>query len=605
MILKRSMDLSTVLLMINTALGLERPDLVVVNGDIVDVATGSIYHGHIVVKCGRIVSVTADQDVVDKSATNKVDASGHYVVPGFIDSHTHIESSMLTPSLFAYYLLREGITAAVVDPHEVGNVAGVQGIRALLRDMENTSFKFIPQLPPCIPPEPKFDESGGLITVSDLEKLLNELQEQIVGLGEVMSYLSVLRGEGDVLSKIALAHGRGALVDGHAADLTGRELHAYILPKIMTDHSARTDREMLERLRCGLYIQVQKRSFETNFESVVKLLSGISTQRAMWCTDDAEADEILASTNTVRSLAKEAIEMGLDPVKAVQMATVNAAQAYRVDTDIGIVAPSRYADLLVIKSLESLDLRTVVVNGEIFYHEGRVLLDPPRPHNALELFRETTIKVYRSIKPIELVPRANVQRGIAVVNTLTTNRTIEKERLLVKDGIVAPDPRKDISWISIVERHGGSNNVSTGLLKGCGIRDGALATSVSHDSHNILLIGVNLDDMYMAFEEVRKCGGGLVLVKNSEVISEVPLPYFGLLSSDVNLPYLLRRFKEKMCTLGVKVPLKKLLFLTLTVGRGGCAITSKGLVDYRSGRVVPVVEEVIEETYNCSTKPSS
>lgn len=585
------MDKLKIKSIINTAKGLESPDVAILNGSVVDVTTGKIFKANVYLKEDRVAFVSEDKYDVSGDNTLVIDASNMYVAPGFIDSHAHIESSLMIPSLFGYLLLKEGTTTSIVDPHEVANVAGIDAIKAMLSDMEISPIKFIIQVPTCVPPEPELETSGDVLNALKVKELVEELMSSSVfaGLGEVMSYKKILEHDVDLSEKLKEAYEMGLVIDGHSADIVGQELQAYAASKISTDHCARKGEEIIERLRSGLYVQIQRRRGESDFQKIVSTLREMpSVQRTMWCTDDAEADEIWLGEHTIRSVVKEAIELSLDPIKAIQMATINVAQAYRVDSEIGLIAPGRYADILIFKSIDKMDIDSVLINGAVVFRNGKYLIGAPQPHTDLEKFKGNTLSISISLEPADLVPKAEPKSGSAVVNILTVERTVTRDILPINEGVVMADSHRDIAWICVINRYG-KGGISRGFIKGTGIKAGAFASSVSHDTHNIVIIGTDINDMYRGFVEIQKSGGGMVFVNNGIVESEVELPYFGLMSSDHTLPKKLLNLKEKLYAHGVKVPLKKLMFFTLTVGRGGYAITDKGLVDYKAKKTVPII----------------
>ncbi|MEM3964371.1 MAG: adenine deaminase C-terminal domain-containing protein [Thermofilaceae archaeon] len=575
--------------------GLEKPDVAIINGHLVDVVTGSIVRVNVYVKENRVVFLSEHRYERLENDALVIDASGMYIAPGFIDSHAHVESSLVIPSLFGHLLLKEGVTTSIVDLHEVANVAGDEGIKAMIRDMEISPLKFVIQVPSCVPPDPELETSGGTLNSEKVEVILEELNESnlVVGLGEMMSYKRLLEYDRGLLRKLGRAYEMGLVINGHTADMEGPELQAYAVFKVATDHCARGGEEVMERLRSGLYVQIQKRSCESCFREIVNVLKSLpTTHRVMWCTDDAEADEIWLGTYTVRSIVKEAIELSLDPIKAIQMATINAAQAYRIDSEVGLIAPGRYADMIILRSLERVNIESVLANGKVVFHRGRYLVELPKPHQDLERFNGNTLSVGSELKPIDLVPRAEIESGSAVVNILTVEKTVTSDILPIKEGVITCDPSKDIAWISVINRYG-KGYISRGFVKGTGIREGAFSSSVSHDTHNIVVIGTDINDMYTSLAEILKSGGGIAFVSKGNLVSKIELPYFGLMSSDPALPTRLADFKKKLLANGIKVPLKKLMFLTLTVGRGGYAITDKGLVDYKAKKTLPTLVEYV------------
>lgn len=594
--LRRGASRKTLRALVRTALGQEPPDLVLYNGNVVNVVTEEVEEVNVAVKAGRIALLSKDPGLLERctGACTRVDVGGLYVLPGLVDSHTHVESSLAVPSLFAYLQLREGVTVAVVDPHEVTAVAGRRGLEALVDDMEKAPLKFLLQIPPCVPPLPELETAVGLTSEEPLELLEGFLEAgYAVGLAELMCYPRALECDEDVLLHVERARARSTVVDGHASDLREGELQAYVSLGVSTDHSARTPGEVLERLARGLYVQVQRRRGEQDFTSVVEALRRLpSSQRVMWATDDVEADELWRGEGSVRAIVVEAVETGMDPIRAVQMATINPAQAYGVDTEVGLLAPGRYADTLITRSLERLEVDTVISGGEVVVRDGRVLVAPPSPSARLEEFRKTSVTLPKGLGPEDLLPRVPVASGWAEVNVLTVERTVTKAFVEVRDHVVLSKPNDDVAWACVIDRYGGGS-VFRGFVKGTGLREGALATSVSHDAHNLLVVGQSAEDMYASLLRVVEMGGGLALTRGGRVLAEVGLPYFGLLSSDPELPHKLEVFKSRAKSLGLRVPLKRVLFLTLTVGRGGFAITDKGLFDCRSRKAIPLVSRLV------------
>ncbi|MDT7889407.1 MAG: adenine deaminase C-terminal domain-containing protein [Desulfurococcales archaeon] len=566
----------------------EKADLIIENANIVDVVTGSIDEGFLLIKDKYIMLLGSGKANIN--ASNTIDAKGRYIIPGFIDSHTHIESSMMIPTLYSLYQLKEGTTAAVIDPHEIVNIAGIDGLKAFIDDTENAPLRFLVQVPPCIPAsEERFETSGASMLFNNLKEVMEDLDDKVAGLAEVMCYGKILEGDEDIFRKISLIYERGFVIDGHAAGLRGEELQAFIASRIMTDHTIRKADELLERLKLGLYIQIQIRPQETDFDEIVKHLKSIDTSRVMWCTDDAEADEIARGRYSIRAIVKSAIENGLDPVKAIKMATINVAQAYRIDTKIGIISPGRYADIIIVNSLDKLDIHTVIFNGKIAIHNGKILLEAISPSPSLLKFKGNTIKIKKTVNAEALLPTAPIERGLITARALNVNGIIEIVKVEVDNHVILSNPDKDIAWINIIERHGKTGNISKGLITKTGIKTGAFVSSISHDSHNILIISVDVKSSLACLEEITKTGGGLCLADNGNIMSQVPLPFYGLMTSDPDIAEELERFKEKLTELGFRAPLKRLLTLTLPVRKSGFAITDKGLVDYKGKEILPII----------------
>jgi len=591
MIIQAKYEINDLINLVNSIRYREKADLIIKNANIVDVITGSIDKGFILIKNKYIMLLSESDEGI--SALNTIDAKGMYAIPGFIDSHTHIESSMMTPSIYSLYQLKEGVTTAIVDPHEIVNVSGLDGFKAFLDDLEISPMKFLVQMPSCIPAsDENLETSGASLSFTEMKKAVEDLDGKIAGLAEVMCYEKILWSDEDIFNKIILAYERGFIIDGHVSGLKGDDLQAYVASRIMTDHTVRKVYELLERLKLGLYIQIQKRQQESDFDEIVKQLKNIESDRVMWCTDDAEADELASGKYSVRAIVKDAIEHGLDPLKAIKMATINPAQAYRIDTKVGIISPGRYADIVITDSLDKLNIHTVITNGKVVVYCGKIFLRTTEPSPLLFRFKENTIKLRREIKAEDLLPLAPIEKGLAKVRVLDVDKGIEIKEVRINRYVMMCDPEKDIAWVNVIERYGKFGNIFKGFVTGTGIKVGAFASSFSHDSHNILVISVDVKSSLICLREIVRTGGGLCLGVNGNIVSQIPLPFYGLMSSDPELPEELREFKEKLNKLGFKVPLKRLLTLTLPVRKSGFAITDKGLVDYRRKDILPIVMDI-------------
>ncbi|MCX8191775.1 MAG: amidohydrolase family protein, partial [Nitrososphaerales archaeon] len=309
------------------------------------------------------------------------------------------------------------------------------------------------------------------------------------------------------------------------------------------------------------------------------------TRRVLLCTDDIEPDEVEDRGHLV-SLVREAVDLGLDPVKAVQMVTLNVAEAYRFDSELGMIAPGRYADLIIFNDLKRFDVDKVIMNGRLVASKGKLLIEIPK--FDFDRFKNT-IKVKAGIKPDDLVIKVELERARALVRVVTVNGELREVELSVSNYKVMSRPMDDIVMLAVVERHGKSGNIGKGFIQGTGLREGAIVTSVSHDVHNLTSIGTSEYDMYLGIKEVERMGGGIVAVMNGKVLASVELPYFGLLTDDLGVCSKVRELRKVLLNMGVKIPLRRLMFLSLPVGLGNFKITDKGLVDYKRGIVLPTI----------------
>lgn len=574
MLLTKKYDLTERQQLISVCMGLEDADLVLAGGQIIDSAVGEIRKADIVAKGSRVAFVGDARKVKTSSYTNFIDVTSEYITPGFIDSHAHVESVMLTPSAYASLVLPHGTTGAVIDPHEVANVSGLEGLRAFLDDAGNTSFRFYVQAPSCVPSAPGLETSGHSLDLSAIRMLLS--LKGVWGLGELMRYDDIVEGDNESLEKVRLAYEKGTVVDGHSPLLRGEQFQAYASSGVMTDHTSRIQEEVLERLRSGVHVAVQDRPGESSFDGIVDALKNVDTRRAAFCIDDIEPDEVEERGHIV-SLVRKAVDLGLDPVRAVQMATLNVAEAYQIDSELGIIAPGRYADLAVFKDLETFTVDKVVLNGHLVASQGKSLIEVPR--SDFHRFRDT-VKVRQGLMPDDLLVRVELKSGHGLVRVVTVEGALVERELEVSNYDVLPNPVKGIVRMAVLERHGKNGNIGKGFIEGTGLRSGAITTSVSHDAHNVVSIGVSENDMYRGVREVEQTGGGIVATTNGRVLAKVELPYYGLLSDNSKTSKTVGELRRVVLGMVLKIPLRKLMFLSLPVGRGNFKITDMGLVNY-------------------------
>lgn len=574
MLLTRNYDLAERIGLIAVCMGLEEADLILAGGHVVDVATEEVRRADVAAKGSRIAYVGDAGKVKTSRSTCLIDVSGRYVSPGFIDSHAHVESTMLTPSAYASLVIPHGTTGVVIDPHEVANVSGLEGIRAVLDDAERAPLKFYVQAPSCVPSAPNLETSGFTIDSSAIEMLLSF--KGVWGLGELMSYDKILEGDSESLEKIRLAYEKGAVVDGHSPLLREERFQAYASSGVTTDHTSRTEEEVLERLRSGVYVMVQDRPGESSFEGIIDALKKVDTRRAMFCTDDIEPDEVEERGHLV-SLVRKAVALGLNPVRVLQMVTLNVAEAYSVESDLGIIAPGRYVDLIVLNDLETFTIDSVFLNGRLAASQGRFLIEVPKSN--FQNFRDT-VKFRQDLAPSDLLLRVELKKGRAAVRVVTVEGRLVERELEVSDYEVLPNLEDDIVRMTVLERHGRNGNVAKGFIQGTGLRGGAIATSVSHDAHNLTSIGVSEKDMYLGVKEVERVGGGIVATMSEKVLAMVKLPYFGLLSDDPKISEDVGELRRVVADMGLKIPFRKFMFLSLPVGRGNFKMTDMGLLNY-------------------------
>lgn len=564
------------------SMGLTKADLVLENCRIVNVNTREITEGSIAITSGFISGI-GDVDELAGEKTRKIDVKNASVCPGLIDSHVHFESSMLTLTQFARQSLIHGTTGMIIDPHEIANVLGTKGIRLVMKEASFLPVDIFFTIPSCVPSTP-LETSGAKLGVAEIKKLI--VSKQVVGLGEVMDYPEVLRGNPDKLGKIAAAFKMKLVVDGHAPGLRGRKLAGYIACGISSDHESITFEEILEKARLGMKIMLREGSGAKSLHDFIpKLLeSGISLENFFFATDDKHPADIIKGHMDAH--VRQAISLGIEPIQAISMATLNTARHFRVDHLVGSISIGRKANLVILDDMQDFRIRCVVTNGEI----NPEIKDIKYPKYVLE-----TVK-YKKILSDDLkihsgkrIVRANVI-GI-VPEQLITERRVEE--LVTEQTFVQPDIERDILPIAVIERHGKTGNIGKGFVSGFNLENGAFGQSIGHDSHNIIVTGTNFEDMAFCANRIKKLHGGIVIA-NGTIVEEMPLPFAGILSTtgahetDMKLGNLHAAIKNMGCKLDA--PFIQASFLTLPV-IPSLKITDCGVVDVDAFKIIKPLEE--------------
>lgn len=502
------------------ALGKQPADLLIKNAKIVDVLTESVYEAEVVVAEGYIAAVAANGTY--KDAKKVLDIKGAYLAPGLINAHCHVESSMATPQQYCLEELRWGVTTLITDPHEIANVAGAVGIRYMLHSGQEMPINYYVELPSCVPATP-FEHAGCVMDADVCADLMHE--DGILGLGEIMNVPGVLNNDPSVLSKLQLFLDEQRVIDGHAPMLGGKELQAYAASGITTDHESISWSEAKAKLRAGLAVLVREGSASRNLTAIIQgvIEDGVDISNMAFCTDDKHLADI-RKEGTIRHCVQMAIALGMEPVRALRMASINAARIYGLK-NIGAVAPGWQADLVVFDNLESLKPLHVFHKGEDAVALGETVNFTPAPaalagsvhpapftEDAFAISRFATDKLYPVIQMLEgeIFTERGEMHGSEVAEALAAGR---------------------VHLIAVIERHNGTGNIGLGLLQGYGLRNGAAATTVAHDSHNLIVIGSSPADMFIATQELIRVQGGYTLVKEGKVVGTVPLDIGGLMSS--------------------------------------------------------------------------
>ncbi len=500
-----------------------------------------------------------------------LDASSKIVLPGFIDSHVHLESSLLVPAEFVRAALPRGVTAVVADPHEIANVLGKKGIRYFLDATAALPLDFYFMLPSCVPTS-RLETSGATLSTADLATFLRH--ERVLGLAEMMNYPGVLAGDHEVLRKLARFGDRP--IDGHAPGLSGRELAAYIGAGISSDHECVTAEEAREKVGLGMTVFIREGSAAKDLEALLPAVNPLNSRSFCFCTDDLQAGDL--QRGSVDQMIRRAVGLGLDPVTAVRMATINPALHFGLRGK-GAVAPGYDADLVIIDQFEKFNVEMVFKKGRLVARGGKVRV-PVKRIDHPEATNTVRIPAF-DVSHMRLKARGDRARVIELIP-----RQIETRQVVLpvraRGGLVISDTERDILKLLVVERHRSSGNIGFGLVKGFGLASGALASTIAHDSHNIIAVGVDDADILKAVVEMRKMHGGMVVVDRGRVLARLPLPVAGLMSEKPadSVAKKIKELDQAAQHLGVKIdePFSAMSFLALPV-IPELKLTDRGLVD--------------------------
>lgn len=501
---------------IDVAAGRKPADLLLKNCRVVSVLADEVVNTSVAIADGVIVGFG------NYSAKKEIDLGGGYLSAGLIDSHIHIESTLLVPQEFAKTALIHGTTAVIADPHEIANVMGAAGIRWMIKASEGLPLDINIVLPSCVPAS-RFESPWGTFGSSDLKKLAS--LPRVIGIGEVMNYPKVIAGDPEFLRKIRLIP--GMRVDGHAPGLTGKDLNAYIAAGIHSDHESTKASEAKEKLLAGLHIMVREGSSEKNLNEIAKIITPANSHRCFFCSDDRSAHD-LVNKGHIDEILRMAVRAGIPPITALQMATNNAPYYFRIKRRKGAVAVGYAADLVVFDSLKKFNARMVFKEGKLAAKDGEILIPckanfAPKVENSVNLAR-TELEVFR------VKAQAGKMRVMRIIPGQITTE-LETARPSVSDGLVESDISRDLLKVTVLERHHASGRFCTGFVRGFGLKKGAIASTVCHDAHNIVVVGTNDRDMLCAVIELVRCKGGFVATCGEKVVDSLPLPVAGLMSN--------------------------------------------------------------------------
>ncbi len=540
--------------------------------------TGKIDHGDIAVGDGWVVGIgTYDGE-------KEVDCRGKYVVPGLVDGHVHIESSMLTPPGFAQAVMPKGTTTVIADPHEIANVCGLEGIRYMLEASKATPLDIYIMLPSCVP-STEFENAGARLNYSDLETMKDTAR--VLGLGEMMNYPGVFMNDRDVHEK--LLGFKDSIIDGHAPGVSGNDLNSYVLSGVMTDHECVNHEEMEEKISKGMYIHLREGSATRNVAELCKGVTEINSRRLLFCSDDKHLTDVVDEGHMDFNV-RLAISEGVHPVTAVQMATLNSAECYGLKHK-GAIAPGYEADMVVLDDLEAFSVRDVYKKGVLVAKDGK------------PAFRKESVKDEKVLNTIHLKENHEIDLGLRLnsdcvkvirllKDSIITRKVVRKVDVL--GGVYCNNPKIDILKIAVIERHNRTGNIGLGLVEGYGLTEGAIGLTIAHDSHNIIVIGDNDDDMMTCIQELERMSGGICIASKGKVLGSLQLEVAGLMTDaplDVvmqKLDFLESAARGKGVLEGVD-PFMTLAFLALPVVPE-IKVTDMGLFDSTAFEFVDVEE---------------
>lgn len=513
---------------IETAAGRRKADLVIHNARVVDVFNHAVAEGSVALCGNRIAGVGIYEGKIE------IDADGKYVLPGLIDSHVHIESSLVGPESFAKAVLPHGTTTIIADPHEIGNVCGKNGVDYMLRASEHIPLNMFFMLPSCVPATP-YEHSGAVLGAADLKEFIHH--PRVLGLGEVMNYEGTVFCAADVMEKIDMVRAAGKRIDGHCPMCSGSSLTAYAAAGIRTDHECSTPEELKDRLARGMYVQLRQGSAARELRTLLGGVTPQNSRRCLFCTDDRQPEDILSEGHIDNHL-RIAVESGMDPVTAIQMATLNAAECYGLD-NLGAIAPGYRADLVLVDDLKQFRVSSVFVGGEQVVKEGVLQTDIPVTDSST--MRNTVHVGLFTRDSLTLSLSSDHAHVIRIVpQSLITEHVTRR---------VFPDAQSrfvctpDLIKIAVVERHSKTGNTGLGIIENYGLKNGAIATSIAHDSHNIIVAGDNDEDMVSAVEEIIRMNGGIALCSSGKLLDSLELPIAGLMS-DRDAGYVSERLRN-------------------------------------------------------------
>jgi len=564
--------------LIDVANGNKKADLVLKNGSIVDVCSGKIFKADLAIAEGYIAGFGEYDGEIE------VDIEGKYIAPGLMDAHIHIESSYCTPEEFGRMVVPHGTTTVIADPHEIVNVCGIKGFHYMQEAAKNTCLSVEYMMPSCVPAT-KMEDAGCVISAKDMADDIVD----IPGLGEFMDYNAVIENDDIALDKLILAKNHGKIVDGHSPNLFGKALNAYACAGIDTDHECSTLEEMEDRLSRGIYVQLRQGSACHNLGALIPGINEFNFRRCLLCSDDRQPKTIFEDGHLEYHL-KNLVNSGISPVMAIAMATVNVSDCYGLK-DRGMIVPGKRADLVIFDELKDFKVSSVYILGEEVAREGEYLKELKK-HDITDVSNTVHLDNFKK----EMLQMWLKSDEVYAIEMIAGGVLSKKTKIKIKrdeNGLFVFDKNIDACKCAVIERHHNTGKIGLGIIKGYGIQSGAIAASVAHDSHNIICVGVNDDEMNMAIENVKQNGGGFALVKDGKVIESLSLPVAGLmsdLSGEEVSKKLLSLHKKAVVELGVNEslePVMSLTFMSLMV-IPELKLTARGLFDIFENKFIDI-----------------
>ncbi len=565
-------------------------DTLIENAQVVNVFTGEVYPAAIGIAGGYIAWV-GPADGISPEPRQRVDAGGRFAAPGFVDTHIHIESSMMSPAGFAAAVLAHGTTTVVIDPHEIGNVLGMRGVRYMLEATAHLPLRVYAQVPSCVPAVPVLETAGAEFGPQEVAEMLT--WERVIGLAEVMDYVGVIGQTERMRGILAAALERGVVISGHAPGVRGRQLAAYLMAGPNSDHETYARDELLEKLRAGMAVESRASTFSDNMANVGSIVRqlGSTPLNLVMCTDDIFPEDLLQKGHMDWGV-RSAIRGGLTPVEALRVASLHGAVRHRLH-DLGAIAPGKRADIVLSRDLDEFAADEVWVDGALVARGGRCIVPMPVQRPALE--SENTVHLPHALTPADFALRArpgHTQERVRVIRVQpgSLGFGLETVELPVKEGVLDLTS-SDVCLVTVLARHGRSGQQGYALVRGVGLQHGAAASTVAHDSHNLVVIGRDAGDMALAANQLAACGGGMCCAKGGHVLALLPLPIAGLMSplSLEDLVPQVRQLSDALRSLGIAraQPITAIVSLALPVVPH-YGVTDRGLADVDHQRIISI-----------------